>query len=245
MLVHGAGVSSEVWDQQVEAFRREHNLLLPDLRGHGGSAGLEGRPDRPPYTWESVSRDVLDLMDHHGIDAAHMVGVSMGCIVIRTLAGIAPERVRSMVLAGGIARLNTLARVLIVLAHAFKHVLPHMWLYRINAWIVLPLWGHRETRQLVVHQARRMPRHEFLRWLQVTHGLPERLRRFEQDERYIPTLFVMGDQDHMFLPGAREVVARQPRARLHVIENCGHVCTVQRAVEFNRVSLSFLRETAV
>jgi pimeloyl-ACP methyl ester carboxylesterase len=240
VLVHGAGVTSEVWEHQIEAYRERYNLLLPDLRGHGGSAGLEGRRDRQPYTWESVSRDVLDLMDHYGINSAHMVGVSMGCIVIRTLAGMAPARVRSMVLSGAIARLNLLARVLITFAHLLKHLAPHMWLYRVNAWIVLPLWGHRESRRMVVRQARRMPRREFLRWLQTTHGLPDRLRRFEVDDPGIPTLLVMGDQDHMFLPGARAVAANQPGGELHVIDDCGHVCTVQRPEEFNRVSLAFL-----
>ncbi|NIQ57022.1 MAG: alpha/beta fold hydrolase, partial [Gemmatimonadetes bacterium] len=86
--------------------------------------------------------DVLALMDHHGIETAHLMGVSMGTIVVRTVAELAPERVRSLVLPGAIARLDTLARVLVALAHLAKRFVPHLWLYRFNAWIVLPLWGH-------------------------------------------------------------------------------------------------------
>lgn len=240
VLVHGAGVTSSIWEPQIEAYRRTHNLLLPDLRGHGGSAGADAGGGATPYTWEAVSRDVLQVMDHHGVERAHFVAVSMGSIVVRTLAELAPQRVRSMVFAGVIAQLDLRARTLIALAHALKSVVPYMWLYRVNAWIVMPRRSHRESRRLVVREAGQLGQREFLRWLQATHGLPERLQRFEERDTGIPTLYVMGDEDHMFLPGARTVAARHPAASLHVIEHCGHVCSVQRAETFNRVSLDFL-----
>lgn len=240
VLVHGAGVSSEVWRRQVDAYGARYNLLLPDLRGHGRSPGLDPSYGPAPYTWESVGRDVLDVMDHHGIESAHFVGVSMGCIVVRTLAATDPRRLRSMVLAGAIARLNPLARGLVGLAHVLKHFVPHLWLYRINAWIVLPRPSHRESRSLVVRLAGQMTRREFLRWLHMTRGLPARLRRLGARDPGIPALYVSGDQDHLFLPGARAVAHGHPSAVMRVIDDCGHVCNDQRADAFNRQSLEFL-----
>lgn len=239
VLVHGAGVTSEIWDEQIEEYRETYNLLLPDLRGHGASADLGG-PDAPPYTWEQLAREVLAVLDHHGIESAHFLAVSMGTIVTRTLAELAPERIRSMVNAGAIVRLNPLARFLIGAAHALKRLVPHMWLYRVNAWIIMPRPSHRDSRRLVASQARRLARDEFIRWLDVTRGLPARLDRYAATDPGIPTLYVMGDQDHMFLPGAADVAAHQGSARLHVIDDCGHVCTAQRPDAFNRVSLAFL-----
>lgn len=241
VLVHGAGITSAIWDHQIEAYRDEFNLLLPDLRGHGGSAALEDAWEREPYTFEAVSRDILDVLDHHGIDRAHFVGISMGCLVVRMLAEIAPERVRSMVLVGAIARLKLRARLLITLAHALKRFVPHMWLYRFYAWILLPRRAHTESRLVVVRDAESLTRAEFLRWLPLTHELARMLRRFEASDPGIPTLYVMGDEDHMFLPGARAVAAKHHSASLHVMEHCGHVCTVQRPAAFNRISLEFLR----
>ncbi|NIQ57021.1 MAG: alpha/beta hydrolase, partial [Gemmatimonadetes bacterium] len=86
-------------------------------------------------------------------------------------------------------------------------------------------------------------RREFLRWLRLTRGLPERLRAFESRDPGVPTLYVMGDQDHMFLPGALAAAGAQASAEIHVIEDCGHVCTFERAEEFNRVSMEFLRRS--
>jgi pimeloyl-ACP methyl ester carboxylesterase len=239
VLVHGAGVSSDIWAHQLEAYRARHNLLVPDLRGHGASPGAPGGV-RTPYSWESVSRDVLNLMDHHGIASAHFVAVSMGTIVVRTLASIAPDRVRSMVLPGAITRLNPLARLLIATAHALKRVVPYMWLYRVNAWIILPRPSHAESRQVVIQQARQLGQAEFVRWLDLTHGLPARLGRYEAHDPGVPILYVMGDQDWMFLPGARAAARAHPSASLHVIDDCGHVCTVQHPALFNQISLSFL-----
>ncbi len=255
VLIHGAGVTSAIWDRQVEAFGDRHHLLLPDLRGHGGSGvpgegtregtgegELEPPETREPHSWEEVAGDILVLMDHLGIGRAHLVAVSMGSIVARTLADMAPERVRSLVLAGAVDRLEKRARVLIALAHALKRFVPYLWLYRFYAGILLPRPSHRESRRTVVDQARGLGRAEFLRWLPITRGLHERLSRYAATDPGLPSLRVMGDQDHMFLPGARALAARHPTARLHVIEGCGHVCTVQCPEEFNRVALAFLEE---
>ncbi|MBL6656939.1 MAG: alpha/beta fold hydrolase, partial [Flavobacteriaceae bacterium] len=36
-FVHGAGGSSSIWFKQIRDFRKEFNVLLLDLRGHGNS----------------------------------------------------------------------------------------------------------------------------------------------------------------------------------------------------------------
>jgi pimeloyl-ACP methyl ester carboxylesterase len=244
VLVPGAGVHSGIWDRQIDALRTRFNLLLPDLRGHGGSGSPRTPGDLAAYTWEEVSADVLSLMDHHGIHRAHFVGVSMGCLVVRTIAEMTPGRVRSMILTGAIGRLKRRARVLIALAHLLKHVVPYLWLYAFYAHILLPRPGHAESRARVIDQARRLGRAEFLRWIPLTRDLPARLHRFETHDPGIPTLYIMGDQDHMFLDGARAVAQRHASARLAVIEDCGHVCTVQRPDAFNRLALAFLERFA-
>ena len=57
----------------------------------------------------------------------------------------------------------------------------------------------------------------------------------------IPTLYVMGEQDHLFLPSIKKVIKDHRSAQLHVIKNCGHVVNVEQPIEFNDKVLSFLR----
>jgi pimeloyl-ACP methyl ester carboxylesterase len=242
VLVHGAGGSSSIWFRQLRAYREQFNVLLVDLRGHGESARLNDGRETSHYTFEAVSRDVLEVIDHAGIERAHFVGISLGCLIIRTIADMAPERVHSMVLGGAIAKLNVRSRVLVFLGHAFKRVIPFMWLYRIYAWILLPRPEHRESRLIFVREAQKLARKEFLRWFRLTMQLNPVLRMFEERDAGIPTLYLMGSEDHMFLPPARRLAALQPRTVLRVIERCGHVCNIEKPQIFNQISIEFMKD---
>src|SRR5690606_24433731 len=68
---HGAGGSSSIWYRQIRDFREHFNVLLIDLRGHGGSPKS---PSAAPYTFREVSQEVLDVLDHLEIASAHFVG---------------------------------------------------------------------------------------------------------------------------------------------------------------------------
>jgi pimeloyl-ACP methyl ester carboxylesterase len=48
------------------------------------------------YTLEHLSDDGFGLLDHLGIERAHLVGVSMGGMIVQTMAGRRPERVLSL-----------------------------------------------------------------------------------------------------------------------------------------------------
>lgn len=242
VFVHGAGGSSSVWYRQLRAYREEFNVLLVDLRGHGRSARLRDGREHKPYTFESVSREVVEVLDHLGIERAHFVGISLGSIIIRTIADLVPERVRSMVLGGAVVRLNVRSRVLVATGNLLKRVVPFMWLYRLFAWIIMPRAGHRESRHLFVREAQKLARKEFLRWFRLTLELRPILRLFEERDVDIPTLYLMGAEDHMFLSAARRLAERHRRAVCWAIEHAGHVCNVDRPEHFNRLSLGFLRD---
>jgi pimeloyl-ACP methyl ester carboxylesterase len=243
VLVHGAGGSSSIWFRQLRAYREHFNVLLVDLRGHGGSAAVADGREGKPYTFEAVSREVIDVLDHLDLERAHFVGISLGCLIVRTIAELEPQRVRSMVLGGAIARLNIRSRVLVVLGNGLKRILPFMWLYRLYAWILMPRLNHRESRLIFVREAQKLARKEFLRWFRLTMELTALLRVFEERDTGIPTLYIMGDEDHMFLPAARRMAQRHRRAVLRVIERCGHVCNIERPAQFNDHSIQFMRSS--
>lgn len=241
VFIHGAGGSSSIWFNQLRDFRKHFNVLMVDLRGHGKSKDLLQKYYEEDYSFEFISKDILDVLDHLDIRRAHFIGVSLGTIIIRTLAEIAPERVKSSVLCGAITRLNFRSRILVFLGHTFKRIIPYMWLYKFFAWIIMPRKRHANSRNLFIREAKKLYQKEFLRWFKLTNEVNPLLRYFKEKEVVSPMLYVMGGEDHMFLPPVRQIVEKHKNSSLKVIENCGHVCNVERPGAFNRISIQYLK----
>ena len=53
--------------------------------------------------------------------------------------------------------------------------------------------------------------------------------------------YLMGEEDHMFLPPVRRSVSRHRHSRLQVLEDSGHVCNVDQADLFNRFAIDFMK----
>jgi len=58
---------------------------------------MSGRRSTAPYLLRDMAADTFGLMDHLGIDSAHVAGASMGGMIVQTMAIERPERVRSLV----------------------------------------------------------------------------------------------------------------------------------------------------
>jgi pimeloyl-ACP methyl ester carboxylesterase len=241
VFVHGAGGSSAIWFKQIREFKQHFNVLLVDLRGHGHSRYVDGTPYSRKYTFEDVSRDVVEVLDHLSIEKAHFVGISLGSVLIRTLAEMAPDRVATMVLGGAITRLNFRSRFLVGVGNLFKRVLPYLWLYRLFAWIIMPRKNHREARYLFTREAKKLCQKEFLRWFKLTWRVNPVLKFFEERDISLPTLYLMGEEDHMFLPAVRRIVQRHAYSLLRVIDGAGHVCNVEQPGLFNRFAIEFIK----
>ena len=98
VLCHGLGGNHASWWQQVGALGREFRVVTWDQRGFGNST-LRSRRFGP----EVAVDDVVALVDHLGIDQAHVVGQSMGGWVAMGFAQRVPHRVTSLTLTDTIA----------------------------------------------------------------------------------------------------------------------------------------------
>lgn len=241
IFVHGAGGSSSIWFKQLKAYKKEFNVLMVDLRGHGKSRGMLQKYYEEDYSFKHASQDIIDVLDDADIQEAHFVGVSLGTIIIRTIGEMQHHRVKSMVMCGAIMRLNIRSRFLVFMGHTFKKFVPFMWLYKLFAWIILPKKHHSESRNLFIREAKKLYKKEFLKWFNLTHQVNPLLKYFRQKELNIPTLYVMGSEDYLFLPPVKKVVEDHKQSFLRVIEKCGHVVNVEKPDLFNRISLNFLK----
>lgn len=105
----------------------------------------------------------------------------------------------------------------------------------------MPSLHHQESRNLFVREACKLCQKEFKLWFSLATEVNPLMRYFRAHSLPIPTLYVMGEEDHMFLAPVREQVARDASSSLAVIEQCGHVCNVGQPEQFNFRTLAFIQ----
>lgn len=240
-FVHGAGGSSTIWFKQIREFRKHFNVVLLDLRGHGRSKNNFKSLFEKRYTFESVAKDVIDVLDHLKIKQTHFVGMSLGTIVIRQLAEDYSERFKSMIMGGAIMKMNYQSRFLMTVGNMFKHMIPYLVLYRIFAFAIMPRSAHKESRNLFINEAKKLYQKEFLKWFKLTADINPLLKWFREVELNIPTLYIMGSGDHMFLPSIENLIKSHTKnSELIVIEDCGHVVNVDQPQIFNEKVIAYI-----
>jgi len=241
VFLHGFGGSSSIWFKQVQSFAKEFNLLLIDLKGHGRSEAKT--PYTAKYSYYEIACDVIKVLDSLRLGSCHFVGVSLGTIVVRKIAEIDISRVKSMSMAGAVVKLNFRSNFLMRMAQILQHIIPYMWIYRFYSRILMPKKRHEEARKIFIYDAIKMKQKEFLRWLSLTTNLNALLYLFRSVELPIPTLYLMGDEDYMFLPQVKALLkTHNQHSSLEIIPNSGHICNVDNAHFFNVKTLNFLTE---
>ena len=103
VLTHG--FSSTVENQWIETgvfdkLARHYRVIGIDGRGHG----LSGKPHEAAQYGPQAATDVTRLLDHMGLQKAHIIGYSLGAILNGYLVTQAPARFKTCVLAGATPR---------------------------------------------------------------------------------------------------------------------------------------------
>jgi pimeloyl-ACP methyl ester carboxylesterase len=242
VFIHGAGGSSAVWFKQIKPFSEKFNVLLLDLRGHGQS---KLKTDSKNYSFKIIANDVLLTMQEHAIETAHFVGVSMGSIIIKQLYSLSPKTVQSMVFAGAVTKLNFKSRLLLRIGRIFNSIMPYMLLYKIFARVMMPRKNHEQSRKLFIKEAKKLMDKEFRRWFKLTAQLTAYLAELEQNTYKIPTLYIMGGEDNLFLTPVKKLLQNDRYSQLQIVPNCGHVVNIENSIVFNELSINFIERQKI
>ena len=139
-------------------------------------------------------------------------------------------------------KLNLRGQFLMQMGNLLKSVVPYLILYRFLAWTIMPRKKHRESRNLFIAEAKKLYQKEFKRWFTLVAEVNPLLRLFRFKDSGIPTLYIMGAEDHMFLPAISQLVKNHLSSQLYVIPACGHVVNVEKPLVFNAEVIRFIKE---
>jgi pimeloyl-ACP methyl ester carboxylesterase len=252
VFVHGLSGSWQNWLEQLPVFAREHRVLALDLPGFGHSPMPAGEISIAGYA------RVLDgLLAARGIDAAVVVGNSMGGFIGAELAISFPERVERLVLVSA-AGLSTYNEPRVVRATPALRRLDRI-LAGTAAWVAARSDAatrrprlRRAVLDLVVRHPDRLPaalaseqvrgagKPGFFDALQAVIAYDVRARL---PEIACPTLIVWGDRDRLISVADAEVFEQLiPDARKVVYEDTGHMAMLERPQAFNALLEQFLAE---
>jgi pimeloyl-ACP methyl ester carboxylesterase len=87
ILLHGGLMSSEMFGPLLPQLTERHQVIAPDLQGHGRTADIER-----PLDVRLMADDIAALIDHLGLDKPDVVGYSLGGGVALHTAAKYPPR---------------------------------------------------------------------------------------------------------------------------------------------------------
>ncbi len=242
VLVGGLTSTVETWGRQVPALAARHRVVTFDNRGSGRTRVPGDDGVRTP---ERFARDLLALLDGLGLDRVHLVGASMGGMIVQQFAIQWPERLRSLTICcstfGGPEAVRATPEVLQAMFHG-----------SVSGASPAALRGALEILFHPVSLERRRDAVDF--YVGTKEARPHTgeeiarraagLARFDVRDAVaklaVQTLVLTGSDDRLIpTENSRLLAARIPDARLVEIEETAHVFFVERPEAVNAALLGF------
>jgi pimeloyl-ACP methyl ester carboxylesterase len=233
VLVHGLGATGNVFGAQVAALSSAYRVVVPDLRGCG-------RSDKAPILIEAVVADVVELIDGAGFESVHLVGHSLGTVIVQRLAVEHPQMVRSVALIGPIQGAAEAAKP-VIRARAEQARTAGM-----AAIADATVKGgtspetkrdHPELAAFVRELVMRQDPESYAQTCEMVALLePAAIEKLR-----IPALVVTGDQDATSPPAtAKGIADKIPGSKYVELAECGHWTPIEKATAVNELLLEFL-----
>jgi len=240
VLIGGMGMPLQGWGMQVRPLSRAFTVIRLDNRGCGRSA-----TPQVPYTLTDMAGDVLALMDHLAVDAAHILSASMGGFIALELALRAPDRVSSLVLAHTAPKVPPLARQRIRLWMGLREarVPDHLMALEQLLWIFPE--NTIETAAAVQTRLNTLKLGQSVQSPAGFKGQAEACEGFDLTDRLNdihPPALLISSRDDLSVPLAhtRKLEALAGFKKTKIFDEGGHASHIIQAGAFNRTVLDFL-----
>jgi pimeloyl-ACP methyl ester carboxylesterase len=234
IFVHAAFADHTSFDRQVSYFSKDYKVITLDLVGHGISTAAK-KNDGIDRTADYIHQ----MLEAETIDKVHLVGISIGAVLIQDFANKFPDRVASLCCIGGydinnfdksIQKENSGDQIKIMLKALFSI----KWFAQSNKLIsaVTPQ-AQEEFYQMNI----RFKKSSF-RYLA---GVSRLVNRHKTMLRNYPLMIGCGDKDiPMEIKAATMWHESEAASKLIIFENAGHLVNMDAPDRFNDILHQFL-----
>jgi len=221
LLLHGFSGCGANWQLVFPDPIAGHDVVVPDLRGHGNSTNPSG-----VFTFRQSGADVLALMDALGVEQTKAIGISAGAKTLLHAATAQPSRFEALVLVSATPRFPDTAKAAMRMMTVESR--PP------EEWAMMRGWHHHGDDQIraLWRQARAMAETD-----DDMNFTAARLATIAAR-----TLVVHGDRDPLYpVELAVELYRGIPQSQLWVVPNGGHGPIFgEHAAAFRTEALAFL-----
>lgn len=223
ILTHGYTSSTATqWgkDGVLDTLPSQFRVIALDNRGHGNSQSLHRRED---YGRE-MALDVLRLMDHLKLERAHILAYSLGAHIAAQTLTIAPERMASLTLGGGVGRWNfTAAELQAISDEADELANGAMTKHILRMWTGSPKPGPEEVIEI---SRQRLAGKDALSLSAIKRSMPDHTVTLEEmkasiERTSLPVLGIIGSLDWQ-AEAMRELKSRIPQIEHVEIDGATH-----------------------
>ncbi|MDY6933560.1 MAG: alpha/beta hydrolase [Spirochaetota bacterium] len=227
IFIHGAGGSSTMWLNQVDALMVNANTIAIDLPGHGRSSG-QGRCKITDY-----AKSVVEFIDLIKVPKPILIGLSMGgAITLQTILDFS-ERIAAAVLISTGAKLRVLPVIFETIENNFDEFIKMMGKFSISN-IADPKILH----QMMDEMAKQDPRVTLKDFRACdSFNVMERL-----SEINMPTLIITAENDNLTTPKYGKFLEERINGaqRTHIMD-AGHIVSLEKPEEVNQAIGEFIK----
>jgi pimeloyl-ACP methyl ester carboxylesterase len=249
MLLHGFGATSYTWRSWIGGLAKKHKVWSVELKGHGSAPA----PPDDLYSVHDHADLIRRLIVQKDLRELTLVGHSMGggIALLVALLLLEEERLERLVLVASAAFPQRLPPFISLASRGtlsewgFRICPKRPLIRRVLRSIVFDAESVTDTQVAAYAETLYSPAHRTALIKTAVRIIPpdlaELTKRFPEIE--LPTLLLWGDHDWVVpLTVAERLLAALPKARLEVMENCGHVPPEEFPKESLEVVLRFLEE---
>ncbi|RZG65748.1 3-oxoadipate enol-lactonase [Acinetobacter bouvetii] len=229
------GTNYQMWQPQINFFKKDYFIVCYDTRGHGASTAPQG-----PYSIEQLGTDVVNLLDHLNIQKASFCGISMGGLTGQWLAIHHPEHFNHVIVCNTAAKIGQEQawndRAQLVREQGLKPIAETA----ASRWFTEPFI--RSNTAIVESLSNDLGAGSPEGYASCCEALAKADVRKQLKNITVPTLVVAGQKDPVTTVADAQYIINNVRSSSLFEINASHISNIEQPKAFNQAVQSFLQQ---